>query len=243
MRMDLFKRDIVLLSVILLISAVFIFPPDAYSAGTIQLNKDAVLELQVADSATKGGGSEIIPEQNVVSIGSQVSSADKSSKILRARTTAQIGRYKCWAKLQTLFTVARGINGQTFGKARITIDGGHYKGQLNKLCLACFANVQLKMNVSDQGKATDEEKVILSHELAMIEGRDFDSNFSKSIEVTVIEGKTYFVDLYLETGARGVSAGASVADFGLGDYKVTYEKVKVEILESGMPASGPGRYR
>ena len=244
MRMYLFKREIVLLSVILLISAVLIFPPDAYSAGTIQLNKGAVLELQVADSATKGGGLANMPEQIVSYTGSQVSSADKSSKTLSASTTSEIGRYNSWAKLQSQFTVARGNNGQTFGKARITIDGGHYKGSLEKLCLACFASVQLKMNVSDQDKSTNEEKVILSHELAMIGSKDFNSNFSKSIEVTVIYGKTYFVDLYLETAARGVALmGYARADFSGDDNKVTYEKVKVEILESGMPASGPGRYR
>ena len=256
MRMYLFKREIVLLSVILLISAVFIFPSNAYSAGTIKLNKNAVLNITQADSESKGGGPLLRP-QGFVLQAPNVAYVNKSENTLKAAATVAIGKIKYWAKLNTQFTVARGDSNQISGKARVTVYGGHYKGCLQSMPGPSSANVSLHMNVADQQKDTDEGASILLDKVDGYGDKRFDKDFEKSIELTVLAGRTYNVDLELKTEVSGVNVSAFImADFyserkQMGveanwetlNYGVKYQGIKVTIIESVPPASGPGRYR
>lgn len=129
MRIYLIKREIVLLSVILLMSAVLIFPSKASSAGTIKLNKSAVLNITQADSESKGGGPLLRPAGFVMRQPND-SYSNKSTKTLRAASAVGIGKVKYWAKQSAQFTVARGDSNQIYGRARVTVYGGHYKGYL-----------------------------------------------------------------------------------------------------------------
>ncbi len=250
MRMYLIKRERVLLSLILLVSAVLIFPSNASSAGTIKLNKNAVLDITQADSESKGGGPLLRPADFL--LGSPNDSySNKSTKTLRASASVGIGKVKYWAKLSTKFTVARGDKSEISGKARVTVYGGHLKGMLYPGLGIMKAKVLLHMNVADQQKATDEGANILLAEVInpVGGGKYFNDDFEKSIELTVIEGRTYNVDLELETEANGTSTIAT-ADFYSDimnvipvNYGVKYQGIKVTILESVPGASGPGRYR
>lgn len=253
MRMYLIKRESVLLSVILLISAVFIFPPDAYSAGTIKLNKNAVLNITQADSESKGGGPFLRP-QGFVLQAPNVAYVNKSENTLKAASTVAIGKIKYWAKLNTQFTVARGDSNQISGKARVTVYGGHYKGEV-KACGLAGANVLLHMNVADQQKDTDEGANILLDGVNNLGAKKFDKDFEKSIELTVIAGRTYNVDVELDTEVGGVDiSGMVISDFYseryqtdagwvTANYGVKYQGIKVTILESFSGTFGPGRYR
>lgn len=113
------------------------------------------------------------------------------------------------------------------------------------------------MNVADQQKHTDEGAYILLDEAFGSGKKTFDKDFEKSIELTVIAGRTYNVDLELETESSGADIMALIiADFysereqtGIEgnwhtvNYGVKYQGIKVTILESVPGASGPGRYR
>ena len=175
MGMYINKREGVLLAVILLMSAVLIFPSNAFSAGTIKLNKNAVLNITQADSESKGGGPLLRP-QGFVLQAPNVAYVDKSTNTLKAAATVAIGRIKYWAKLNTQFTVARGDSSQIYGKARVTVYGGHYKGEVKASGLA-GADVLLHMNVADQQKDTDEGANILLDGVNIFAYKTFDKDF------------------------------------------------------------------
>ena len=260
MGMYINKREGVLLAVILLMSAVLIFPSNVFSAGTIKLNKNAVLNITQADSESKGGGPLLRP-QGFVLQAPNVAYVDKSTNTLKAAATVAIGRIKYWAKLSTQFTVARGDNSEIYGKARVTVYSGHYKGGLATGFGLSGANVSLHMNVADLQKDTDEGTYILLDQVVGIGVKKFDKNFENSIELTVIAGRTYNVDLELETEASGADLSAMIQSDFYSDkietvkqgtnqpitetvsYGVKYQGIKVTIIESAPPASGPGRYR
>jgi hypothetical protein len=248
MKMDINRRYEVLLTVTLLISAVLIFPSNAFSAGTIKLNKNAMLDLTQADSASNGGGPLLRPAGFVAGY-PNASYSDKVTKTLRTSSSVGIGKIKYWAKQRIQFTVARGDASQISGKARVTIYGGHYKGNLECSLGISEAKVSLHMNVSDQ-YGTDEGTSILFDHVNASGSKRFDKDFEKSIELTVLAGRTYNVDLGLETEANGADVATNTADFyseritaGTVNYGVKYQGIKVTILESTPGASGPGKYR
>jgi hypothetical protein len=252
----LIRRERVLLSLILLVSALLIFPSNAFSAGTIKLNKNAVLNITQADSESKGGGPLLRPAGFVIRE-PNASYVNKSTNTLKAAAAVGVGEVKYWAKLSTQFTVARGDNTAIYGRARVTVYGGHYKGCLQSMPGPSSANVSLHMNVADQQKDTDEGASILLGKVAGYGDKTLDKDFEKSLELTVIAGRTYNVDLELKTEVSGVNVSAFImADFyserkQMGveanwetlNYGVKYQGIKVTIIESLPPASGPGRYR
>lgn len=253
MKKDINRSYGMLLVVTLLIGAVLIFPWDAFSAGTIKLNKNAVLDITQADSNSNGGGPLLRPAGFVIRQPNG-SYSNKSTKTLRAASAVGIGKVKYWAKQSSQFTVARGDSSQIYGKVRVTIYGGHYKGELMGMPGASSANVSLHMNVSDQ-YGTDEGASILLDKVAGYGHKKYDKDFEKSIDLTVLAGRTYNVNLELETEVSGVNVSfLMVSDFFsetiMGDngpdtvnHGVKYQGIKITILESTPGASGPGKYR
>lgn len=235
------KRSIITWGLFCAAVLYFLLPTHAIASGTIKINKNEVLQLTQADTASKGGGPAVLPQQ--VSPGSGASSADTTQRTLKAiAKSGYLSKTTYWAKLTTRFTVDRGNRSEIYGRVRVQIENGKIKGYLSAAGTN-EARVFITMNVADLQKHTDEGKAILI-DSKIAGNKTIDKTFINAIEITVIAGRTYEVDLYLEAYAVGTNLLAgSTSDFMSGNGKVSFDAVKVTMIEAIPLVTGPARYK
>ena len=236
----IFKKHILVLIFMLSASFLFFLPSQARCSEAIALDKGAVTKLTDIDVADDKGG----PESSFLNL--QYSGAGDSNaprKILRATAKASPeSKASYWARLGTRFSIQKGKGGETYGKARITLYGLSYDRSVNTP-RGSAGKATLKMYVSSTHSKTRTELNLLTASGNGSAPKIFQKEkASGSVDVHVAAGDTIAVELELVASAgTGFQKIPAEVDFYSGQKKVTFEGIRVEILNTDplLPVTAP----
>jgi hypothetical protein len=233
MNSPLFRKNLLPLALLLAASVFLLLPEAGLSSGEIPLNKGAVLQItDFDDSSTAGPDPSLFSRKY-----SGAAKSDPSLKTLRAMAKASPGSkasYQAW--MATLFTIQKGHNGSSRGKARITLYGLSYDGVVITP-RAAAGKSQLKMTVSSAADRTGTELILLTASGNGASPKIYQKDRTEgSVEIQVAAGDTFVVALELVVSAgTGTQDFPAEVDFYSKENKVRFEGVRVEILNTETP--------
>jgi len=228
-----FKKYILIRMLMLAGSLLFLLPSQALCSGDIPLNKGAAATLTNIDIADKGG-----PESSFLNRQySGAADSNPSGKTLRAMAKASPdSKASYWAKMGTRLSIQKGNGGETYGRARITLYGLSCNGAVNTP-RASAGKATLKLYISSAHNKTRTELNLLTASGNGSEPKIFKKDkTSGSVDVHVAAGDTITVELELIASAgSGFQKIPAEVDFYTGQKKVTFEGIRVDILNTDAP--------
>jgi len=228
-----FKRYPLIRWLILAASLLFLLPAEGLCSGTVSLNKGAVVLLTEVEDGDTGG-----PESSLLNFKhSGAVQSDRPHKILRAMAKAsRDSQASYWARMGTKISFQKGSDGSISGKARITLYGLSFKGSVIAPQTAP-GKALLKLTVSNAANKTRSELIFLTASGSDASPRIFQKDkTSGSLEVPVTAGDIITVELELAvTAGTGAQDLPAEVDFYSGEKRVSFEGLRVEILETDFP--------
>lgn len=233
MNPSLFKRYPLIRGLMLAASLLFLLPAEGSCAGTVPLNKGAMVSLTEVDDGATGG-----PESSLLNFKhSGAAQSDRPHKILRATAKAsRDSQASYWARMGTKISFQKGSDGSISGKARITLYGLSFKGSV-ATPQAAAGKALLKLTVSNAANKTRSELILLAASGSDASPRIYQKDKTNGIvEIPVTAGDSITVELELAVSAGTESKDLPAeVDFYSGDKKVSFEGLRVEILETDSP--------
>jgi hypothetical protein len=227
------KKYILILSFMIAGSALLLLPARGLCSGTLLLNRGAMVTVTDVDE-TSTGGPESSPLNHKYSGAAE---CDSSRKTLRAMAKAsQDSKASYWARMGTRFSIQKGNDGSNYGKARIALYGLSFYGAVMTPRTAA-GKAALKMTVSSAINKTRTELTLLIASGNGASPKIYQKDKTGgSVEVRVAAGDTMTVELELVVAAgTGFQNVPAEVDFYSEGKKVTFEGVRVEILETDSP--------
>jgi len=228
-----FKRYPLIRWLILAASLLFLLPAEGLCSGTVSLNKGAVVLLTEVEDGDTGG-----PESSLLNFKhSGAVQSDRPHKILRAMAKAsRDSQASYWARMGTRFSILKGKDGSIYGKARISLYGLSFYGAVITP-QAAAGKASLKMTVSNAEKNTRTESILLTASGNGASPKIYQKDKTGgSVDLAVAAGDTITVELELAVSAgNGFQKVPAEVDFYSEGKKVTFEGVRVEILETDSP--------
>ncbi|WP_139198240.1 hypothetical protein [Syntrophus gentianae] len=163
--------------------------------------------------------------------------SDPAHKTLRAMAKASPDSKASYlARMATRFSLQKGTDGSTYGKARITLYGLSYFGSVNT-SRAAAGKAILKMTVSSTTNKTRTELTLLTASGNEGSPKIYSKDKTDgSVDFSVAAGDTITVELEFAVSAgTGFQDRPAEVDFFSGEKKVRFEGVRVEILETDPP--------
>ncbi|OPY90280.1 MAG: hypothetical protein A4E72_00727 [Syntrophus sp. PtaU1.Bin208] len=210
-----------------------VLPVQGLCSGTVLLNKGVAVTLTDIDDASTEG-----PKPSLLNLRySGSAESDPTRKTLRAMVKASPdSKASCQARMATRFSMQKGSDGSTYGKARITLYGLSYSGSVNT-SRAAAGKATLKMTVSSSTNKTRTESILLTASGNEGSPKIYQKDKTGgSLDFSVAAGDTITVELELAVSAgTGFQDLPAEVDFFTGEKKVRFEGVQVEILETDPP--------